>query len=246
MTERPVALITGAARGIGAVTARLFVENGYDVAVTFRSSAEAARTLCERLSEDEATAVPLAIDLAVPDAAEQLIAEVRSRFRRLDVLINNAATVEGAAFSSSASDFDRQFAVNVRAPFLLCRAALEMLEASANASIVNVSSLNGSRKPSFGAPLDSASKAALEQLTVSLAPEMATHGIRINAVAPGATETEAFLGGADEAVRDHFRQRAAMGRLGRPEEVARVIAFLASTQAGWITGEVISASGRTR
>ena len=250
MNAAPVALVTGGARGIGAAAALRLAADGYHVAIACREAKSHARETLAAL-EKQTEAVLLEGDLADPDVPQRLVDGTVEAFGGLDALVNNAGNVVvGGLEDADADAFDRQFAVNARAPFLLCKAALPHLARSAQegrtAAIVNVSSLNGSRVPSFGAPLYSASKAALNMLTVALAPSLAEHGVRINAVEPGATETEMFLANANDEARAHFIDRAAMGRLGKPDEVATVIAFLLSADAGWMTGEVVSASGGTR
>ena len=128
------------------------------------------------------------------------------------------------------------------APVLLSQAALPHLLRS-KGGIVNISSLNGSRMPSRGAPVYSATKAGLDVMTRSFAAELGSQGVRVNCVSPGATRTRMFLDNAPPEVQDFFVARTALGRLGEPEEVAAVVSLLASEDARWITGEIISASG---
>lgn len=238
-----VALVTGASRGIGAATARRLARDGFAVAIGYGTGRAEAEAVAAEIEGEGGAALTVGGDLARPDVPARLVGETVERFGRLDALVNNAATLRAAKVDAlSAEGLDAEYAVNLRAPLLLVREALPHLE-GAGGAVVNVSSLNGSRMPSRGAPGYSATKAALDVATRSLAAELGSRGIRVNAVAPGATRTEMFLSNSNEEIRDFFTARTALGRLGEPDEVAAVIAFLLSRDAGWVTGQIVSASG---
>ena len=236
---RKVALVTGASRGIGAAIVERSGQDGYAVAIGCASGREAADALAERIGN----AIVVQGNLADPDVPARLVSETVDRFGRLNVLVNNAGFARAGKLPDvTVEDFDAQVAVNLRAPLLLMQAALPHLEATGGC-VVNISSLNGSRMPSRGAPVYSATKVGLDILTRSFAADLGARGIRVNAVAPGATRTDTFMGNASEEVRDFFVARTALGRLGEPDEVAAAVAFLASDDARWITGQILGASG---
>ena len=241
MADR-AALVTGASRGIGAAIARRLAADGFAVALGCRDR-EAADAVAAGIEAAGGRATIVAGDLADPDVPARLVEDTVAAFDRLDVLINNAGGATPARLPDiTAGSFDREVAVNLRAPLLLMKAALPRLE-EAGGCIVNVSSLNGSRMPSRGAPVYSATKAGLDVLTRSLAADLGPLGIRVNAVAPGATATGTFISAASADIQDVFKGRTALGRLGEPDEVAAVVGFLVSDDARWITGQIISASG---
>ena len=237
--KRKVALVTGASRGIGAAIAERLSGDGFSVAIGCISGREAADARAARIG----SAIVVQGDLADPGVPARLVSETVDHFGHLDVLVNNAGFARAGKLPDvSVADFDAQVAVNLRAPLLMMQAALPHLEACGGC-VVNISSLNGSRMPSRGAPIYSATKAGLDILTRSFAADLGPRGIRVNAVAPGATRTDTFMANASEEVRDFFVGRTALGRLGEPEEVAAAVAFLVSDDARWITGQILNASG---
>lgn len=238
----PAAVVTGGGSGIGAATARALAAAGYRVLVTGRRI-----TALRQMAARSENIHPFQADIRDPLAAGRIVAEVKNRFGRLDVLVNNAGQFSAASLSEADQAVMRGlFETNVFGPTHLFREALPLLEASGGA-VINVSSTLA-RKAVSGVGLYGASKAALEQLTRSWALLAAPLGVRVNAVAPGPVETgilEASGLDSDEVDRIKTAERRSipLGRRGEPEEVARWVVFLADEGARWMTGQVLGVDG---
>lgn len=243
---RPVALVTGASRGIGAATCRRLADAGWDVAAAHEpidSMRLMATDLAAELSAREATVRAYSADLQNPDAVADLVGRVVEDFGRIDALVSNAAVDRITPWRDIAVDeWDLTMDVNVRAAWLLARAAFEALAASANPSIVLVSSTMA-RSGQPGRLHYSVSKSGLLGMARTLAREVGPDGIRVNAVMPGAirteSETERFGPDVDAAVIES----QALRRRGLPEDVADAIRFLVSSEASFITGQVLAIDG---
>lgn len=237
-----VAIVTGAGSGIGRATARAFARAGGQVLAVGRREQALADT-----ADGCAAIESFAADLRTPGVAERVAAAASDRFGRIDILINNAGATRMMPITEVTHEAVTDLmALNVLAPSLLARATFPALRATGG-SIINVSSTYGHR-PLPGAAHYAASKAALEQLTRSWAVELAADGVRVNAVAPGPTESEALsaAGLTPEMVEQIKRQEAAripIGRRGNPEEVATWILRLADPDSTWLTGQVLSVDG---
>ncbi len=242
--DRPVAIVTGAGSGIGAATARLLAERGMIVALVGRREeklAEVARAIKD--TGGEAAGFPA--DLALANAPGEIVERVLSRFGRIDILINDAAGLVAKPFDQfTIAEFDEQVATNVRSVFFLIQAALPALRRSPSPAIVNLSSSVGSWVRVENA-LYSMTKAAIEHLTRCLAAELASDGIRVNAIAPGpcATPILATLGDDLDKVHEELTSTVPLGRMGEPEELAWWIAQLVDPHAAWVTGTVIPVDG---
>jgi NAD(P)-dependent dehydrogenase (short-subunit alcohol dehydrogenase family) len=236
-----VAIVTGAGSGIGAATARLLVGNGLTVALVGRRE-EPLRALAAELGH-RSLVVPA--DLSHPRAPRVVVDGVLARAGRLDVVVNNAASFKLKLLGDfSLEEFDDHVAVNVRAPYFLVQAALPALRESPAAVVVNVSSAAAAMyRP--GQTVYGLTKAALEHLTQNLAAELAPDRIRVCCVRPGPVETPFHTRAVDdpEARLAELGRLVPLGRVGRPEEVARWIGHLVDVEAEWVTGTVVSVDG---
>ncbi len=243
VTLRRLAVVTGASRGIGAATAELLSQKGYAVALVCKSNRALAEALAKRLNEMGGEACAFAADLSSEAAVTDLFAAIEAHFGTTpDILVNNAGIAHANVFACETNaDYDALFDTNVRAVFLCCRAVYDSMVAKKWGRIINVSSMWGVTGASCEV-LYSASKAAVIGMTKGLALELAPSGITVNAVAPGVIKTD-MLGCYDEETLCELADETPVGRLGTPEDVAAVVAFLASEEAGFVTGQVIGANG---
>jgi C-7 ketoreductase len=240
--DERVAVVTGAGTGIGAETTRLLAARGHTVVLVGRR-----RELLDEMARSlpEARAIVVPADLADPDVPREVVSAVRAATGRLDVLVNNAAAFVLRPFGSyDLQDVDRILATNIRAPFFLVQEALPLLEASETPVVVNVSSAAAVMyRPQQAAY--ALAKAALEHLTKQLAAELAPRRIRVVGVRPGPVDTPLHEGVADDPT-SRLAQLGAMvplGRVGRPEEVARWIGHLVDPEAAWVTGAIVEVDG---
>ena len=233
------ALVTGASRGIGAAIARRLSADGAKVIIHYGGSKDAAEALSAELDGSHTVQA----DLLASDGAATLASGVADLLgeTKLDILVNNAGVAKFVGFEDTDADvIDRQYAVNVRAPFLLSVALADRL--ADDASVVFTSSIVA--KTHFdGVPAYSITKGAIDTLVRHLAAHWGPRGIRVNAVAPGAilTDMSAWLEDPEGAAGAKGMQ--ALKRVGQPEDIASVVAFLAGRDAGWVTGQVIDTSG---
>jgi NAD(P)-dependent dehydrogenase (short-subunit alcohol dehydrogenase family) len=239
-----VAVVTGAGNGIGAACARLFAASGAAVALWDVDMA-AAQSLAATLTTGGARARAVACNVARSAEVASALATTLAAFGRVDVLVNNAGIFRAADFLDIAEDdWDAVIDVNLKGAFLVGQAVAREMVTTGGGAIVNMSSVNGvTAIPSIASY--NASKGGIDQLTRVMALSLADHGIRVNAVAPGTIATElaqkAVLGSAEAAAR--IMSRTPLRRLGEPEEVAAVCAFLASDAASYMTGEVVYVDG---
>ncbi|WP_432515051.1 SDR family NAD(P)-dependent oxidoreductase [Kineococcus sp. SYSU DK001] len=243
-----VAVITGGARGIGRATAERFAREGASVAVVDLDEASAARTAAELPLTEGAGALGVGADVSRADSVEAAVARVHERFGRLDVLMNNAGLIrDNLLFKMPESDWDLVMGVHLKGAFLMSKAAQRHMVEQGSGAIVNVSSTSalGSR----GQANYSAAKAGIQGFTRTLAAELGPKGIRVNAVAPGFIATEMTdatarrLGVEPEEFRRLNAEATPVRRVGRPEDIASATAYLASDDAGFITGQVLYVDG---
>ncbi len=240
-------LITGAATGIGRATAIRFAEEGASVAVNYFGDPEEAEAVVERLTEifPEGGHVLAPADVSDEDAVDSLFAGVVQAFDRLDILVNNAGIkITHQPHEAAIADYDKVMAVNLRGAFLCAQAAIQhFLDTGRPGNIVTTSSIQAEVPVDEDAVAYIMSKAGITGMTRALAKRYARDNIRVNAVGPGAIMTPMNATFVDPAVRRRAERPVPLGRVGEPEEIASVIAFLASDDASYVTGQTVFADG---
>lgn len=236
-----VALVTGASRGIGAVIARQLAEDGFAVAINYASSASEASALAAELQQAGHRALAFKADVADSAAVRELFAQVEAQLGRVDVLINNAGILKVLPLAEHSDElFEQTFSINTRGTFNTLREAAKRLNEGGR--IVNFSSSTvGLNLPGYAVYI--ASKAAVESLTQVFAKELRGRRITVNAVAPGPVATELFLHGKSAEQIQAFAKMPPLERLGQPQDIASIIAFLVSPAAGWVNGQILRANG---
>jgi 3-oxoacyl-[acyl-carrier protein] reductase len=239
-----VAVVTGASKGIGAAIARTLGQAGADVVVNYASDRAGAEAVAAEIVKAGSKAVTVKADLSQPADIARLFEETHKAFGRLDVLVNNAGVFKFSPLADvEAGEFHRQFDTNVLGPILAAREAAHYF-GNDGGSIINVSSVV-SEAAIAGSVVYSATKGALDAVTRVLARELGPRKIRVNTLAPGMVETEGTH--AAGFIGSDFQKGAEattpLGRIGQPNDVARVALFLASGASGWVTGERIAVAG---
>lgn len=242
--KNKVAIITGASKGIGASIAKYFAAEGAKVVVNYASSKEDADKVVKAIKDNGGTAIAVQGDVSNESDVNRLFEETKIAFGTLDILVNNAGIYQYAPIEElSSQSFHSQFNINVFGSLLSIQAALKLF-GEKGGNIINISSEAG-KSPLPTGSVYSATKAALDAITISLSKEFIGRNIRINSILPGIVETEGshsagFIGSEAET---KFVASTPLGRTGQPEDIAKVAVFLASDDSGWITGEKISVSG---
>ncbi len=242
--ENKVAIVTGASKGIGAAIAKHFAAAGAKVVVNYASSKEDADKVVKFINESGGTAISLQGDVSNEGDVVSLFEQTKSAFGTLDILVNNAGIYQYEPIEQvSAKTFHNQFNINVFGSLLTIQEALKLF-GDKGGNIINISS-GASNTPLATGSVYSASKAALDAITIALSKEFSGRNIRINSILPGVVETEGshsagFIGSDFET---KLVATTPLGRTGQPEDIAKVAVFLASDDAAWITGEKISVSG---
>lgn len=244
MPERPLAIVSGGSSGIGKQLCLHLARAGWDIATTYRGNKEGAANTARELTEVGANAIVEACDVGRGDDVDVFFEKVRSHFGRAPrLMVNNAGTQRWSPLLDlSEEDWDDVIQTNLKGTFLgTQRAARQMVEAGVRGSIVNIGS--GCNKVPFPELVSyTASKGGIELLTRSSAIELGRHGIRVNCVAPGAIEIERTKL-ESPGYADTWSRIAPLGRVGEPADVAHVVAFLASDEAGYVTGQTIWVDG---
>ncbi|HEY8884716.1 MAG TPA: 3-oxoacyl-[acyl-carrier-protein] reductase [Chloroflexota bacterium] len=238
----PVILVTGGSRGIGRAIARRFARNGARIGINYRQNQAAAEATAREVTELGGEPLLLPGDASDAPAVASALETLLGRWGRIDVLVNNAGIVRDTLLlRMSEEDWDRVLETNLRSAFLCTRAALRPMLRQRSGRIINMASISGIRG-NPGQANYSASKAALIGFTKSVAREVASRGITVNAVAPGLIETDITAQMPDKA-REALITQIPLGRMGTPEDVAGLVAYLASEEAGYITGQAFVVDG---
>jgi 3-oxoacyl-[acyl-carrier protein] reductase len=241
-----VAVVTGASKGIGAAIAEELAKDGASVIVNYSSSAAGAEAVVARIKAGGGKAKAVRADVSKPAESKQLIDAAVSEFGRIDILVNNAAVYDFVPLHQvTEAHFDRMFDLNVRGLLFTTQAAAGAF-GDRGGSIINIGSM-ASLSPPPGGSVYSATKGAVDVLTRSLAGELGPKRILVNAVLPGPVETEGTQSMAEwSQFKAMLLPMTPLGRVGQPRDIATVVSFLASEDAGWITGQILQAAGGLR
>ena len=239
-----VALVSGASKGIGASIAKHLAAAGSAVVVNYATSKTDADKVAAEITAAGGKASVVQGDFSKPEDVARVFDHVKQQHGKLDILVNNAGVYAfGALEAVTAEDFHRMFNLNVLGLLLSTQAALPLFSESGG-SVINIGSLVGSMPPPQSV-IYSATKGAVDNITISLSKELGSKQIRVNSLNPGLTVTEGLksVGFAEGEFADHTLSITPLGRIGQPEDIAKVAVFLASDDAKWVTGQIIIAAG---
>ncbi|MFO0863164.1 MAG: glucose 1-dehydrogenase [Gemmataceae bacterium] len=242
-----VAVVTGASKGIGAAIAERLAAEGAAVVVNYASSKAAADEVVSRIQKKEGRAIAVHADLSKPDDIRRLFAESKNAFGRLDVLVNNAGIYQFSPIDEvTEENFHKQFNINVLGLLLSTQEAVKQFGPEGG-SIINISSVVATKGVPFGS-VYSGTKGAVDAITRSLAAELGPRKIRVNSINPGMVESDGFhaAGLAESDFRKQIESQTPLGRIGQVDDIAPAVAFLASSESSWVTGEAWHISGGNR
>ena len=236
-----VAIVTGSSRGIGSAIAQRLSDEGATIVVNYAGRSDKAQEVVEQIEAKGGSAIALQADVSKTADIERLFDQTLDKFGKVDILVNNAGINFYKLITDvTEEDFDKIFAVNVKGTYFACQQAAKRM--ADGGRIINFSSSTTAiMMATYSAYV--ATKGAVEQITRVLAKELGGRGITVNVVSPGPTDTELFMTGKTEEQLNRFAQMAALGRLGEVQDIADVVAFLASDDARWITGQNIRVNG---
>ena len=242
MLENKVALVTGAGRGIGRAIAIALAKEGAEVVVNYNGSEERAKEVKQTIEENGGKASIYKCNVSDFEACEAMIKDIVKEHGRLDILVNNAGiTKDGLIMKMKEEDFDSVLNVNLKGTFNTIRHSARQMLRQKSGKIINISSVSGILG-NAGQANYAASKSGVIGLTKTMARELGSRGITVNAIAPGFVDTE-MTGVLSEEIRENACRQIILGRFGKPEDIANVAVFLASDKADYITGQVISVDG---
>ena len=242
MLDGKVVLVTGASRGIGKAIALLAAENHAHVIVNYNKNEKSAAELVDTIHEKNLSASMIKADVSSEDEVKDMFSSIKEKHSKLDVLVNNAGIMRNSLLALTGTElFDHTIDVNLRGTFLCTRYASNMMRKQKSGRIINISSIVG-LQGSEGQTVYSASKAAVIGFTRSAAKELGRYGIMVNAVAPGLIETD-LIKDMKPDIRDKMLSSISLGRIGKPEDVAKVVLFLSSDLASYVSGSVILVDG---
>ncbi len=242
MLQNKVALVTGASRGIGREIALTFAKNGATVIVNYQGSKEKAEEVVGEIRLSGGIAESVCCNVADFESCEKMIRDIIEKYGHLDILVNNAGiTRDGLVMKMSEADFDNVISVNLKGAFHTIRNASRYFLKQRSGKIINISSVSGVLG-NAGQANYSASKAGIIGLTKSVAKELGSRGIQVNAIAPGFIETD-MTDAMSEKAKEAVLGQITMGRCGKPADIANAALFLASDMSDYITGQVISVDG---
>jgi 3-oxoacyl-[acyl-carrier protein] reductase len=242
-----VAVVTGASKGIGASIAKHLAADGASIVVNYASSKSGADKVVAEITAQGGKAVAVQGSVAKKVDINRLFAETKKTYGKLDILVNNAGIYEFAPLEQITEEhFHKQFNLNVLGLLLTTQEALKYFSA-AGGNVINISSLVSTLAPA-NAAVYSATKGAVDAITASLAKELGARKIRVNAVRPGLVETEGTVssGFTEGDFHDQYVKNAPLGRIGRPQDIAAAVSYLASDDSSWVTGETLLVSGGHR
>jgi 3-oxoacyl-[acyl-carrier protein] reductase len=241
------AVVTGASKGIGASIAEHLAAEGAEVVVNYASSKSGADAVVKRIVEKGGKAIAVQADVSKPADIERLFAETRKAYNKVDVLVNNAGIYEFSPLENVTPEhFHKHFDLNVLGLLLTTREAAKLMNGNGG-SVINISSIVG-QMPVETASVYSATKAAVDAITVALSKELGPRKIRVNSLNPGMVETEGFrtAGLSESDLRKQVEATTPLGRIAQPEDIARTAVFFASDDAGWVTGQTLVLAGGYR
>ncbi len=242
-----VAVVTGASKGIGASIAEHLAAEGASVVVNYASSKSGADAVVKRITDKGGKAIAVQADVSKPQEIQKLFAETRAAYGKLDILVNNAGIYEFLPLESvTPQHFHKQFDLNVLGLLLTSQEAAKLFDGNGG-SIINISSIVGPM-PVETASVYSATKAAVDAITISLSKELGPRKIRVNSLNPGMVETEGLhsVGFVESDFRKKIEAETPLGRIAQPEDIARAAVFFASDDAGWVTGQTLLLAGGQR
>ncbi|MEX2693457.1 SDR family oxidoreductase [Rhizobium mongolense] len=239
--DNEVALVTGASRGIGAAIAERLAKDGFTVVVNYSGNAAPAEELAQKIEQAGGRALTAKADVSDPEAVRRMFDAAQAAFGGIDVLVNNAGIMMLSSIADADdANFDRQVSVNLKGTFNTLREAGKRLRNGGR--IINLStSVVGVKLETYG--VYAATKAAVEVLTAIMSKEMRGRNITVNVVAPGPTATDLFLNGKSDELVARMAKMNPLERLGRPEDIAAAVSFLAGPDGSWINGQVLRANG---